>query len=72
MIKWERPSHRVRRIYSSLLEVVMMATLSGVHGLGCVATLDTSAVDGPLTTILFLSIVLLTHSWYIYLKDVAK
>ena len=49
-----------------------MATLSVVHGLGYVATLDTSAVDGPLTTILFLSIVLLTHSWYIYLKDVAK
>ncbi len=71
-IMGERPRHRMRLFYSSLFLGVIMATLSVVHGIGYVATLDTSAVDGPLTTILFLSIVLLTHSWYIYLKDVAK
>ncbi len=65
----EQPKQRERLFYSALFLGVMMASLSVIHGLDYVANINLNAVDGPITTILFLSIVILTYSWYGFLKD---
>ncbi len=63
--------HKMMLFYSSLFLGVMMATLSVVHGLQFVMELELGAVDAILTSLLFLSITILTHSWYVFLKDAA-
>ncbi len=63
--------HKMRLFYSALFLGVMMATLSVVHGLQFVMELNLGAVDAIITSILFLSIAILTHSWYVFLKDAA-
>ncbi len=64
--------HKMRLFYSSLFLGVMMATLSVVHALQYVMERpDIGAVDAILTSLLFLSIVILTHSWHVFLKDAA-
>ncbi|MEE8185623.1 MAG: hypothetical protein V3T96_04400 [Thermodesulfobacteriota bacterium] len=65
----DRPKQRERLFYSALFLGIMMASLSVVHGLEYVANINLDAVDGPITTVLFLSIVILTYSWYGFLKD---
>ncbi len=64
--------HKMRLFYSALFLGVMMATLSVVHAMQYVMGLDDlGTVDATLTSLLFLSLVILTHSWHVFLKDAA-
>ena len=65
----DKPDHRMMLFYSTLFLGVMMATLSVIHGLAYVMAIDVGAINEIITSGLFLSIAVLTYSWYVFLKD---